>query len=585
MFRKLMLLAGVVGMISAAGADTIIPAGNVSGTWAAAGSPFLIMGEITVPTGQTLNIQPGVQVIFQGHYKLIVNGWLEAIGTEQDSILFTAADTSVGWWGIRFIDAPDSSRLTYCVIKSGKASGIVPDHFGGGVYCHDSNPEISYSMICNNWAFWAGGGVFCDNSSPLIKNCIFLANSSNEGGGICCLFSSNARIINCLFKYNSASTHGGGIFVSQASDPQIENTTICENLAQWYGGGLSLIYNSNITGENNIVWQNNAFVGGSQIHIFESSLIWTYCDIQDTLWQGLGNISLDPLFASCTQGTAFLSQTVAGQSQQSPCVDAGNPSSSMIVGTSRTDGVQDSGIVDMGYHYGLFPPPPPLDITLTPSNPPIVIPSEGGWFAFVITIDNNTDSTQTFDGWTLVQLPNGIPFPLIGPISITLSANSSLFRARDQYVPPNAPAGNYIYRGFVGDHPWAIADSSSFPFTKLGSNRDWLGADGWICSGEPFPGENLAQNDEVHNSSFIIHNSPNPFNPTTAISYQLSANGFVSLRVYDAAGRLVATLVDGWREAGAHEVTFDATGLAAGIYFARLEAGEYVGVEKLILLK
>jgi len=57
------------------------------------------------------------------------------------------------------------------------------------------------------------------------------------------------------------------------------------------------------------------------------------------------------------------------------------------------------------------------------------------------------------------------------------------------------------------------------------------------------------------------------------------------LRVYDAAGRLVATLVDGWREAGAHEVTFDATGLAAGIYFARLEAGEYVGVEKLILLK
>ncbi|HEX7343926.1 MAG TPA: T9SS type A sorting domain-containing protein, partial [bacterium] len=87
-------------------------------------------------------------------------------------------------------------------------------------------------------------------------------------------------------------------------------------------------------------------------------------------------------------------------------------------------------------------------------------------------------------------------------------------------------------------------------------------------------------------SNFLLHHcSPNPFNPTTAFSYQLSANSFVSLRVYDTAGRLVQTLVDGWREAGAHEVTFDGSGLAAGIYFARLRAGEYVGVEKMVLLK
>ena len=73
--------------------QTVIPGGSVSGTWTASGSPYLIEGEIVINNRQTLTIESGVEVIFQGHYKLIVNGWLQAIGAESDSILFTAADT------------------------------------------------------------------------------------------------------------------------------------------------------------------------------------------------------------------------------------------------------------------------------------------------------------------------------------------------------------------------------------------------------------------------------------------------------------------------------------------------------------
>ncbi len=79
--------------------------------------------------------------------------------------------------------------------------------------------------------------------------------------------------------------------------------------------------------------------------------------------------------------------------------------------------------------------------------------------------------------------------------------------------------------------------------------------------------------------------SPNPFNPSTAISYELRAASYVSLRVYDTAGRLVETLVNGWREAGEHEVTFDGSTLPSGVYLYRLEAGEYSAAGKLILLK
>jgi hypothetical protein len=99
-------------------------------------------------------------------------------------------------------------------------------------------------------------------------------------------------------------------------------------------------------------------------------------------------------------------------------------------------------------------------------------------------------------------------------------------------------------------------------------------------------GEDFDVEIEAAPSQFaLLGNFPNPFNPTTALSYQLSAYSRVSLRVYDTAGREVAELVKGWREAGAHEVTFDATGLPSGIYLARLQAGELTAVQKLVLLK
>ncbi len=76
-----------------------------------------------------------------------------------------------------------------------------------------------------------------------------------------------------------------------------------------------------------------------------------------------------------------------------------------------------------------------------------------------------------------------------------------------------------------------------------------------------------------------------PFNPTTAISYQLSANSLVSLQVYDLAGKLVATLVDGWRQAGNHQVAFDGSSLASGMYIYRLQAGDYSASGKMVLMK
>ena len=80
-------------------------------------------------------------------------------------------------------------------------------------------------------------------------------------------------------------------------------------------------------------------------------------------------------------------------------------------------------------------------------------------------------------------------------------------------------------------------------------------------------------------------NVPNPFNPTTTISFSMPETGAASLKVFDVAGRTVATLIDGAVERGQHTVTFDAGNLTSGVYFYTLETNGSVETKKMILMK
>jgi hypothetical protein len=85
--------------------------------------------------------------------------------------------------------------------------------------------------------------------------------------------------------------------------------------------------------------------------------------------------------------------------------------------------------------------------------------------------------------------------------------------------------------------------------------------------------------------SSLLQNYPNPFNPSTNISYQLPVAKHVKLVVFDVLGREVATLVDGVEEPGYKSVMWDASGVASGVYFYRLQAGDFVQTRKLLLLR
>jgi hypothetical protein len=86
--------------------------------------------------------------------------------------------------------------------------------------------------------------------------------------------------------------------------------------------------------------------------------------------------------------------------------------------------------------------------------------------------------------------------------------------------------------------------------------------------------------------TFVLEqNYPNPFNPTTVISYQLPVASEVSLKLFDVLGKEVATLVNERQEAGAYNYTLNASNLSSGVYFYRLQAGNFVQTKKMMLIK
>jgi len=83
----------------------------------------------------------------------------------------------------------------------------------------------------------------------------------------------------------------------------------------------------------------------------------------------------------------------------------------------------------------------------------------------------------------------------------------------------------------------------------------------------------------------LFQNYPNPFNPTTTIRYQIPKEGFVTLKVYNLLGKEVKSLVNGYKNAGSYNISFDASEFPSGVYFYRLSTGNFNQTKKLVLLK
>jgi len=242
--------------------------GNQSGVWTSTGSPYLVTGEIVVPSGQTLAVEPGVEVNFQGHYKFTVNGNLQAAGAENDSIFFTTDAPSTGWGGIR-IDSTDISNLTYCRIEYGKTAGDYPDMHGGGLALLGSDAIVTNCVFADNDAtaddLGMGGAVYAYNTGsytePLTRfiDCRFIRNHAyGEGGAIKFTGDMNTEITGCEFIENDCNYGGGAISCYMVVDTKMTNCLFTDNYTMYSNGGAI-----NTLGSGNTIFLINCTIVGN----------------------------------------------------------------------------------------------------------------------------------------------------------------------------------------------------------------------------------------------------------------------------------------------------------------------------------
>ena len=333
--------------------DVIHVSGNVSGTWTNTNATYTIDGDITISTGNTLIIEPGIKVDFSGHYKFEIYGRFLAEGTEDANIIFTAQNQTTGWNGLHFIDqntnGQDSSKVVNCKLQYGRATDAYPNNCGGAIYLENSDILIDNCIISYNSADRDGGGIYVYNSSsPIIRNSIICNNSASTGGGISVYNSCTPYLENVCIYNNIAESEiygrGGGIFCDSFSYPNLTNVTISNNTANHDspnpGGGLFCSNYSYPSLINCILWDNIPQEIGD---IDFSAVTVEYSDVKDGT-PGVGNIDADPLFSDPTNGDFQITWAnyPVDDATKSPCIDTGNPSSPLD---------PDDTIIDMGAFY------------------------------------------------------------------------------------------------------------------------------------------------------------------------------------------------------------------------------------------
>jgi hypothetical protein len=226
--------------------------------------------------------------------------------------------------------------------------------------------------------------------------------------------------------------------------------------------------------------------------------------------------------------------------------------------------------------------PPTVSIDMMPDDPPIDV-YPGDSFTYTGSIRNNTNTYLTGDVWIMLDVPGyGIYGPLERYNNIPLQPYQFIsIEDIEQHVPRYAPSGLYEYIAYCGLYPDHVIDTSFFQFRVLsvavGVADEWR-LSGWFPSHD----DKLSP---IPNDYVLYNNYPNPFNTGTRFEFSLPNAGNARLDVYNLIGQKVETLIDGWTEAGHHNIRWDASGFASGIYFYKLTAGETAITRRMTLLK
>jgi predicted outer membrane repeat protein len=535
---------------------------------------------------------------------------IDATGLEMSVVSFTGGERP-------------GSILEGFTITGGTGTVANPLSRGGGIYIIDSNPTIRNCIITGNSASAQGGGMFNNRSNPTLTGVIFSENTAVDGGGMI-NNNSNPVLNDVNFQDNRAISRGGGMY-NAGSSPVLRNVMISGNRVSGIGGGM---YNENST----VTLTGSVFLGnyadesqGSGGGMYNKESI---INITNVTFSGnraaIGAAMYNIENSNLTLSNVIIWNNLAENNSASPFASMFNGSSSVSTVTysliansgGSGDNWNDAIGVDGGNNIDGDPmfvhTPDPLDapastgdVRLLPGSPAI----NAG--------DPDTDLT-------LFSADNGLPVdhdgnPRVRQDRIDMGAYEYQELAAPQLVSP--ADGEEIDGDSVTLRWYSVTDADSYYVQVSLSGESFeephftaITSDTLIVVSYLDPQTNLYWRVKAHNNNifsdwsdvrcfvtttttsallrgglpteYLLHqNYPNPFNPSTVIRYEIPAETYVLLEVYNILGQRVALLVDGYQQAGYYTVHFHAEHLTSGTYFYRVTAGDFTAVRKFMLVR
>ncbi|MCX6174925.1 MAG: S8 family serine peptidase [Ignavibacteriales bacterium] len=539
----------------------------------------ILTQDLTIPSGETWDFQPGVTVTFASGTSLIVNGTLNAVGTASDPIIFDRIGSSGTWGGI-VINSGSYGDVEYCNINNAST----------GIYLNNNGNHTSIKDCeINDSEYY---GIYVYNSVPtVLRNKI--VNQDTGAFGILCNYYAVPLTKDNLIKGFATA----GIYSVDHSGPY------------WYNGTANNVIKENYYGIY-LNYYSYAWLGNSQYNGSNSIYSSTIYDVK-AIDNSTANVQSTWWGTYPPNASKFYTSGSSTIDRSNPLSSDPNNSADMKI---ATDDNKNS-------HVGISLSVANVKSNLASENDPS---NEINTLLELFKKNSNNETGKNslisleylftksdrkdFMDFSKKELRPLIKeadelYPLllelemhqllnIGNVKEALDYNDTLEKMiNDKTVNKYALfRKGFLYLTQMNDTKNAEKVFSDF-VNKYPDDELVLIINNIMNHNNGFTNSmiNLQKDandkEEKQTESSLNDCYPNPFNPTTNISFSLTQRSNLKLVVYDALGREVANLADGIYEAGKHEITFDASKLPSGVYFYNLVIANSSFTKKMILMK
>ena len=636
--------------------------GNQSGIWSPDNNPYNMIGEITVPAGETLEIQAGVELIAMGNYRITALGNILAEGTEIDSIRFHG-NNGLNWGGIRLENETVQSTFNFCRISNTDDTNdygihsinspvlinhsFIDDHqkaisFSALSTTTPSYMEIKNSKIAN---VQKSGITIVDNSNVLIDSCEVTQCGLGTSfyGAIQLSLQNSAH--DCSPTISNSYIHHNGkqgitmanLFNYNEMAPTVEYNEISYNYTGVY------LYNGEGYYAHNYIHHNfveNDPNSGAGVMLYGSGAngTFTYNEITgnytgfyltDGATANLGDLENgsndDDGFNMIHDNEFYTGEVFSVYNASALDVTAENNvwDINPAIEVTIIDGNDNPayGIVDYEPYLPVLPPPDSITFNYQ-TNQLTIYPPTSPTYALLLSYNiylDNTFIANTINNYFIIE-PNPGSTILYG-VSCVYDLGESIIidtlitfpHILNPPTNPNTTSSGYItweepepgstspflhYNIYLDGDLYGTTNELFYQLTGLVNGQQYLvGLSAEYVAGESdileFELPYVSSADDTIQMVSVLNNYPNPFNPTTTISFCLTAEDAenAELVIYNLKGQKVKVFVTfPNRGLGTREILWDGTDdsekpVSSGVYFYKLTTGDKAFTRKMMLIK